>query len=281
MNNNRLSLLPNLLTTLNLFAGCLAIIFAVDDALILAAYKDVLGFGPFGLSILFILLAMVFDMADGFVARITKTDSRFGIEYDSLADLISFGVAPAVIMYLSVLRTNGKWGIYFAAIYIVFGALRLARFNIKATDNPDKKYFQGMPIPAAAGVLVSYVFFFRSVEWYYSESPVLIGQKLTNWYVINVAYIHRWAIPALMVILAGLMVSNFKYPALKYYITKERMPFIIVAGAIAVGPILAMKPYVAIFGMTTFYMFIGIIITIVQGLKQGKSRRKAVKERNV
>ena len=137
-------LLPNLFTSAALFAGFYAIVQAMNS--------------NFELSAIAIFIAMVLDGLDGRVARMTNTTSAFGAEYDSLSDMVSFGVAPALIMYVWALKPMGKLGWIAAFIYCACAALRLARFNTKLEDDhQDKRYFQGLPSPASAALLAGFV----------------------------------------------------------------------------------------------------------------------------
>lgn len=135
-------LLPNAFTTACLFCGFYAIVMAMD--------------GDFERSCIAIFVAMVMDSLDGRVARLTHTQSDFGAEYDSLADMVSFGAAPALIVYQWGLQPFGRWGWFAAFVYCAAAALRLARFNTNI-DVVDKRFFQGMPSPAAAALLVGFV----------------------------------------------------------------------------------------------------------------------------
>src|SRR5262249_15278884 len=135
-------LLPNLVTTLGLFAGFYSIIATLNHQYRIAA--------------ILILLAQVCDMLDGRIARLTATASSFGVQYDSLADLIAFGVAPGFLVYTWALRPWGRWGWLAATLYVTCGALRLARFNVQI-GTVEKKHFVGLPIPAAADVVATTV----------------------------------------------------------------------------------------------------------------------------
>jgi CDP-diacylglycerol---serine O-phosphatidyltransferase len=135
-------LLPNAFTTACLFCGFYAIVQAMD--------------GDFERACIAIFIAMVMDSLDGRVARMTHTQSDFGAEYDSLADMVSFGAAPALIMYEWALRPLGKWGWFAAFVYCAGAALRLARFNTNI-EVVDKRYFQGLPSPAAAALVVGFI----------------------------------------------------------------------------------------------------------------------------
>jgi CDP-diacylglycerol--serine O-phosphatidyltransferase len=134
--------LPNLFTTANLFCGFYAIIAALN-------YK-------FEISAIAILIANIFDIADGKVARITNTTSKFGVEYDSLCDLISFGVAPSLLIYCWALKPFGKFGWIASFLFTACGALRLARFNVMVSVS-EKGRFTGLPIPGAASMIATTV----------------------------------------------------------------------------------------------------------------------------
>ncbi|MCX5777492.1 MAG: CDP-diacylglycerol--serine O-phosphatidyltransferase [Candidatus Firestonebacteria bacterium] len=267
----QLSIIPNLLTTGNLVCGFLAIILAVNDALKLANYNDFVR--PFVFSSWLLLLAMIFDLLDGIVARLTKTDSKFGMQLDSLADLTSFGVAPAVILYLAVLRYHGKMGVLIAAIYAVCAALRLARFNL--IDKVDHKNFAGLPTPAAAGVLASYVLFSHWGEWYYASSPILFLDKVIGWYAENVTNLNMRVIPAMMILIALLMVSNLRFISLKQYVKKERAPFIVFVAVVLLILILIIKPEPMFFAVTLGYVVFGLVRGVYLELKrEGKIVKK-------
>lgn len=140
------STIPNTATSLNVFSGFLSIVFASK--------------GEFHLAALLIFIATFFDLIDGLLARLTKTASPFGVELDSLADVISFGVAPSFLIYQSYFSQFGIWGIVFSSSMLIFGALRLARFNVQVEDIKIKQDFSGLPIPIAAITIASFVLFF-------------------------------------------------------------------------------------------------------------------------
>ncbi len=144
-------LLPSLFTLGNVLCGFLAIINVIEGSrasMISAAW--------------WIIIAGIFDALDGKVARITGSSSEFGVEFDSIADVISFGVAPAVLIFNYILHEAGKPGYFFAFCFLAAGAIRLARFNISATTG-KKNFFTGMPIPAGAGIIATYVLFTENV----------------------------------------------------------------------------------------------------------------------
>ena len=201
MNENgpKIYLLPNLMTAGNLFCGFAAVLRIYDGAqdvdFAVAAHK-------FHDAIWFILAACIFDLLDGRLARLGGHDSAFGREFDSLADVVSFGMAPALLVYQIVLGEFHNLGWMIAFVYLACGALRLARFNCVSAngEKPEsgKKSFTGFPIPAAAGVIASITLF---MLWL-NEGQRTIG----NW---------KYALPALMLFLSFMMFSKFRYPSFK------------------------------------------------------------------
>lgn len=194
----RIYFLPNVLTGANLFCGFVALTKIVQWDIESGNYRDI------KLALLFILLACIFDLLDGRVARMGGAESPFGREFDSLADIISFGVAPAFLVYRIVLRdvfaTHPEFGWFIASIYLLCGAFRLARFNCLAAmaGSGGGKEFLGFPIPAAAGLVSSLTLF---MIWW-DEKEFAKG----NW---------RFALPVIMVFLSWMMVSEVKYPTFK------------------------------------------------------------------
>ncbi len=186
-------LLPNLFTTAALFAGFYAIVQAMN--------------GKFEFAAVAIFIAMVLDGLDGRVARLTHTQSEFGAEYDSLSDMVSFGVAPSILMYEWAFRDLGKWGWFAAFIYCAGAALRLARFNTNI-DVVDKRYFQGLPSPAAAALVAGFV-------W------VMLDKQYSGF---------ELRVPAaLLTVFAGLsMVSSLKYYSFKSVNMRKSVPFIVI-----------------------------------------------------
>lgn len=186
-------ILPNLFTTAGLFAGFFAIVSAMD--------------GNFDHAPLAVFIAMVMDMLDGRVARWTHTQSDFGAEYDSLVDMVSFGLTPALVMYEWALSGMGKLGWLAAFIYTACAGLRLARFNTRAATL-DKRYFQGLPSPAAAAVVMAFVWVLHSYG--------IPGREIS-------------ILALLVTVLAGvLMVSNIRYRSFKDLNLKGRVPFMAV-----------------------------------------------------
>ena len=216
-------LLPNLFTTGGLLCGFYAIIATIQ--------------GDFRVAATAVLIALIFDALDGRIARMTKTSSQFGAEYDSLSDLVAFGVAPGVLAYRWALEPWGAWGWLVAALYVVCGALRLARFNVQ-TAVVDKDSFVGLPIPAAAAVIATTI-------WLYY---FLGGEGTTNKHL---------TLLLLVSVLAGLMISTIRYASFKDLNLRDRQPF----GLLVVGIILLLltiaEPQLMLFGMATVYAVLG------------------------
>ncbi len=197
-NEPRIYLLPNLMTAGNLFCGFAATL-RIIEASILAIQGQPTGV-LYHEAIAFILGACVFDLLDGRLARLGGHESPFGREFDSLADIVSFGIAPALLVYQIVLRDFQRTGWLIAFFYLLCGALRLARFNCIAAASQDKpeKDFQGFPIPAAAGLIASLTLFMLWIE----RDELTIGP----W---------KYALPVLLLFLSFLMFSRVRYPSFK------------------------------------------------------------------
>ncbi|EDZ62798.1 CDP-diacylglycerol--serine O-phosphatidyltransferase [Sulfurimonas gotlandica GD1] len=191
---NLIYILPNLFTAASIFSGVFSIISAVN--------------GNFEKAAWLIMLSLIFDGLDGRVARLTNTCSKFGVEFDSLADMVAFGVAPALLMYLFVGYEFGRFGVVASAIFVIFGAIRLARFNVM-TVTTEPSVFIGVPIPTAA-VFVSLM--------------VLLFQK----YGFNNDY--GLVIMLLSILVSILMVSNIRYPSFKKidFSPKHAMKFFVI-----------------------------------------------------
>ncbi|MFA5352984.1 MAG: CDP-diacylglycerol--serine O-phosphatidyltransferase, partial [Thermodesulfovibrionales bacterium] len=188
-----------------------------------------------------IIVANIFDGLDGWIARLTNTSSRFGVELDSLSDLVAFGVAPAILMYKWGLAPFGRLGWAAAFLFMACGALRLARFNIQ-TGAPGSKAFKGMPIPGAATVLSSIVIF-------YYEFWTGIPDK-------NIFF------PVVTILLGLLMVSTLRYHGLKELDFRERKPFGFLIFFVLLLFVLFLHPSTAIFVFAMVYLVWGIIENI-------------------
>ena len=199
-------LLPNLLTTGALFGGFYAVLSGFS--------------GNFEIAAIAIFVAMVFDGLDGRVARMTNTQSDFGVQYDSLSDMVSFGIAPAIVVYGWGLTGLGKVGIAAAFVYASCAALRLARFNVQSSLNSGK-FFIGLPSPAAAALIAGFVWSAQSIQ--------------SSWFIS--------AFTALLTAIAGLlMVSNFKYPSFKQIDLRGRVPFVVILSIVMSFVVITIDP---------------------------------------
>ena len=236
-------LLPNLLTTTALFAGFYAVVAAID--------------GNFQAAAIAIYVALVFDGLDGRVARLTNTESDFGKEYDSLSDMVSFGLAPSLVMYQwGVARIAeygwiwGKLGWIAAFFYSVAAALRLARFNTVTVE--DKHYFRGLPSPSAAGLVAGMI-------WY-----------CTEWEVGGLGALSlAFAVAALA---GGLMVSNIKYLSIKHLKLGERVPFAYLLAIPFTFMLIAVDPPIVLFSLFLSYAAWGPIARLARKLRVPKNR---------
>ena len=231
-------LLPNLFTTGAMFAGFYAIIAALNNRFETAAMA--------------MFIAMVLDGLDGRVARLTNTQSEFGVQYDSLSDMVSFGVAPALVMYLWALSSMGQVGLFAAFVHMAGAALRLARFNTQV-EVADKRYFQGLPSPAAAAILAGGLWF--CVENDYNPQSIKYLVLLTT-------------------IASGLlMVSNFRYSSFKEINLRDKVPFIVAIVAMLVLGFIMAQPQRMLFLLALGYALSGPIVTLVMRKKRLQSRK--------
>jgi CDP-diacylglycerol--serine O-phosphatidyltransferase len=231
-------ILPNLFTTGNLFCGFWAIISVFQEKFYYAAVA--------------ILLASVFDILDGKVARLSGATSKFGVQYDSLADLISFGVAPALLAFSWALRPYGRFGWLAAFLFVVCGALRLARFNVMSASG-ETKYFKGLPIPAAATMIaLTILLYLRLIE--------------TGW-VKNIVIL------VMIYVLAFLMVSNIRYFSFKELDLARRKPFSFFIFIVLSIIVIVMEPVIVLFVSIFFYIFSGPINMIRSWYKKRAMRK--------
>ncbi len=227
-------ILPNIFTSLNLFCGFYAVLSAVNHRFVAAATA--------------IIIAVVFDMLDGKIARATNTTSKFGVEYDSLADLVSFGLAPGLMMYLWALQPLGRIGWLAGFLFLACGALRLARFNTQS-GIVSSSYFLGLPIPAAAGMNAVTILLCHRFGWAHVVHPVLVL--------------------IMLYLLSFLMVSTIKYTSFKKPELFKQMNFNMLVGAILVLIFIAAQPPIALFLIGVSYVLSGPILAIRQH-KKGK-----------
>ncbi len=237
-------LLPNLFTSAALFAGFYAIVQAMN--------------ANFEQSAIAIFIAMVMDGLDGRVARMTNTQSAFGAEYDSLSDMVSFGVAPALIMYTWALQPMQKLGWIAAFIYCACAALRLARFNTKLEDPfQDKRYFQGLPSPAAAALLAGFVWV--SYEYNVDGREIFFGAIQMKWLA--------WFIT---IFAAGSMVSDLKFYSGKDINLKQSVPFVAILAIVLTLVLISYSPPEVLFTVVLVYALSGYYIWAKSRIKKPK-----------
>lgn len=228
-------ILPNLFTAAALFAGFYAIVQGMN--------------GKFETACIFIFLAGILDGLDGRVARLTHTQSDFGAEFDSLSDMVSFGAAPALIMYEWALKPMGKWGWAAAFVYVACAALRLARFNTNI-GIIDKKFFQGIPSPAAAALVTGMI-------WVLNDYQVRGGD--VNWLA--------WAVT----MFAGVtMVTNIKFYSGKDINLRGSVPFWVVPAIFVAYLVVTIEPSHVLWGLFVVYALSGYVMAIYDLVKGTK-----------
>ena len=238
-------LLPSILTTFGMFAGFYSIIASIN--------------GDFTLAAISIMVAMLWDALDGRVARLTNTQSDFGAQYDSLADLVSFGVAPALLVYEWSLSDLGRIGWLAAFIFLACAALRLARFNTQVGIS-DKRYFQGLPSPAAAGVIASMIWLkFWKFEYF-------------DFGIVSLSY---YIGVGITIVCALLMVSNVRYYSFKE-LDSKKASFRFLLAIVLSFIVLLSKPNIFLFTGFFVYMLSGPFITIV-GINKKRIEKKNIK----
>jgi len=229
MANNKNFIFPCFVTLLGMFSGFYGIIAALNGKYVIAAYA--------------IILALVFDSIDGKVARMLNAQSDFGIQIDSIADVISFGVAPAILVYNWVLVDYGRIGWMAAFLFVACGALRLARFNVQ-TKEIDNTYFVGLPIPAAAGMIAASVLFAKELFGNPADITIPI------WFALTIY------------ILAFLMVSNVPYYSFKNLTTLKSNPFKLMVGFVLFIFTLGLYPEIFLFLIALLYVLSGLFLLL-------------------
>jgi len=239
-------LLPNLFTTAALFAGFFAMVSAID--------------GSFQAAAIAIYVAMVLDGLDGRVARLTNTQTDFGKEFDSLADMVSFGLAPGLVVYIWAFSDMQEMGWYWfqlgwlaAFIYTACAALRLARFNTQAGNPDDKRYFRGLPSPSGAAIVAGTVWFFDDMG--------VTGSSM--------------ALPTLLITTAAgaLMVSNLSYYSFQDIKLNERVPFTYILGVVLVFTLIAINPPLVLYSLFGVYVLSGPALAGYRGWRKYRERR--------
>jgi CDP-diacylglycerol---serine O-phosphatidyltransferase len=242
MSNERHSgiyLLPNLLTTASLFAAFYSIVSSMDR--------------HYEAAVIAVFIGMIADGLDGRIARLTNTQSEFGAQYDSMADMVTFGVAPSLLLYQLTLSQLGKLGWLVAFVYTASVALRLARFNTQL-ETADKRFFQGLPCPAAAALMASF-------------ASICFQNNLQHYLLVSILT----AVLSLMV--AVLMVSNLRYYSFKELDFKGKVPFLYVLGIIIVFVAVAVNPAVVLFVCFMLYALSGPVVTSIALHRMKKLRR--------
>ncbi len=235
-------ILPNLITAGSLFAGFYSMVSTLN--------------GNYGTAALWIFFAAICDGLDGKVARLTNTTSKFGVEFDSLADLVAFGVTPGLMMYAWALKPFGRLGWLAAFLFVVCGALRLARFNVQV-ETVESKRFIGLPIPAAASMVASTVLLFNHFGWPSSFKRV--------------------AILILIYMLAFLMVSNIKYYSFKDPELLKRQPFGFLVLAVILLIIIVAEPVIMIFAVLLCYVLSGPIALLITWPRRRRLQKAVIR----
>lgn len=224
----KIYIVPNLVTTANMFCGFFSVISGIQGDYVGAAWA--------------IMAASVFDMLDGRIARMAKATSQFGVEYDSMSDLVSFGVAPGILLYLWALAPFGRLGWLASFLYVACGALRLARFNVMTTVVP-KAYFMGLPSPMAAGTVATFVIF----------SHVVPLEEYRNTIVLVLTFG-----------MASLMVCTLRFPSFKEFNWRSRASFGYLMIAVLSMILIAIRPEVTLFLLLAAYIVLSLFWNIVR-----------------
>ncbi len=235
--------LPNLFTAASAFLGVISIIASIK--------------GDFEKAVIYIFLSLVFDGLDGRIARLTKTSSKFGAEFDSLADIVAFGVAPAILFYSSVGTHFGKLGSLLAGMYVVFGAIRLARFNITSSQN-EPSVFIGLPIPTSAIVVAMWIMM-------YEKYTFLQGYEFIFVFI--------------QILLSFLMVSNVRYPSFKKIDLEKPNVLKILVYLVMFFSLVYLYPIESVTILATVYLLYGLIRAI-NSLLVAKTKKNKYNEVN-
>lgn len=227
----KIYVVPNIVTTANMFCGFYSMTAAMRGDYVNASWA--------------IILAAVFDLLDGRIARLAKATSPFGVQYDSLSDLISFGMAPAMLFYQWVFVAYDRLGLLAAFFFLACAALRLARFNIN-TDKVEKQYFQGIPSPAAAGLVATFVIFRHATGYPQTHLPWVVGITFGA---------------------ATLMVSTLKFPSFKGFNWRSRASFGVLMVGILTLTLVAIRPDVTLFLGLMTYIGVCVAWNLIQLVK--------------
>jgi len=251
-------IIPSLFTCGNMSFGILSIFSSIDGDFIRAAW--------------FLIGALACDIIDGRIARLTKTTSEFGMQLDSLSDLVSFGMAPAIMMYMLVLNNMGKIGVSIAVLFVLCTALRLARFNVLSQSGEIHKHFVGLPTPASAGVIISFVLSYELLgpaeySLNFKTIPVLM-EIIPEFFK---------AMPIVIVILSFLMVSNIPYLSFKRLKLTRVRTIELMAVVIVLIILIVVYPQNTIFIIFSGYAASGLLFSVTRIFLRRKSRHQPEK----
>ncbi|MFI4919735.1 MAG: CDP-diacylglycerol--serine O-phosphatidyltransferase [Legionellales bacterium] len=243
-NHSGIYLLPNLLTTASLFAAFYSLVASMK--------------GQYEAAVIAIFIGMVADGLDGRIARLTNTQTEFGAQYDSLSDMVTFGVAPSLLLYQLTLSQLGKFGWLVAFVYTASVALRLARFNTQL-ETEDSRFFQGLPCPPAAVVMAAFAWLCYQNDWQHYLFVSLLTAVLAS-------------------VTAVLMVSNFRYYSFKELDFKSKVPFLYVLIMIILFVSIAANPTLVLLVAFSGYVLSGPMLTLISLYKMRKLRRSTPKD---
>jgi CDP-diacylglycerol--serine O-phosphatidyltransferase len=228
--------------------GLLSIMVSIKGEFILAAWA--------------LVLSLFCDILDGRIARLTHTTSEFGVQLDSMSDLVSFGIAPAIMIYMLVLRSMGKIGAAIAIFFVLCSALRLARFNVKAAGGKVVKYFQGLPTPASAGVLISFVLSYELL----GPANTSLNFRTIPFLMQNMPTFFR-LMPVVMVVLSFLMVSNVPYYSFKHMELSKPKAVQLLVFIVVLAILIIVFPQNIIFLIFSLYALSGFAMLITHSIK--------------
>jgi CDP-diacylglycerol--serine O-phosphatidyltransferase len=254
-------IIPSLFTCGNMAFGVLSVFSSINGQFIPAAW--------------FLIGALACDILDGRIARMTKTTSDFGLQLDSLSDLISFGTAPAMMMYMMVLKGMGKPGIAIAILYVLCAALRLARFNVIAQSGEVKKHFLGLPTPASAGLIISFVL---SYELLASDGNSFSSKKIPELMTLMPTFFR--IMPIVIVVLSFLMVSNIPYMSFKKLRLSRVKTIELLVLVIVLVILIVVYPQNIIFIIFSIYVLSGLLLYVPGLIIKRRNIKKQERQEN-
>jgi CDP-diacylglycerol--serine O-phosphatidyltransferase len=254
-------ILPSLFTCGNMAFGILSVMSSINGQFIRAAW--------------ILTLALLCDILDGRIARMTHTTSDFGLQLDSLSDLVSFGIAPAMMIYMLVLKDMGKIGAAIAVLFVLSSALRLARFNVMALKGVSVGNFMGLPTPASAGVLISFVLSYELL------GPAELGLSFKSIPILmRTMPAFFKAMPVIMVVLSFLMVSNVPYYSFKHMqLTRTRTIRLLVVFIVLII-LIVVFPQNIFFIIFVIYALSGFVMLASRIIRKRRRRKTAVNDEN-